>query len=92
MWNLFKTTNKCTRITSVGSILPNLAISKGIKINKLPSLIISREIWKQILMAATLFPFFLNHLMEQIISLYAVNSLIMENVTVFKMENVFSRL
>ena len=43
-------------------------------------------------MAATLFPFFLNHLMEQIISLYAVNSLIMENVTVFKMENVFSRL
>ena len=44
----------------------------------IPSLKIKKEIWREILMAATLSTLFLNHLMEEICTLYALNLFIVE--------------
>ena len=51
----------------------------------IPSLKIKREIWRQILIAVTLSTLFLNHLMQQICTLYALNLFIAETAWVRNM-------
>ena len=80
MCNLFKVSNRYNRTKSISLILHKLTISRRGEVNLTPSLKIKREIWRQILIAVTLFTLFLNHLIEQICTLYTLNLFIVESV------------
>ena len=54
----------------------------------IPLLKIKREIWRQILIAVTLSTLFLNNLMEQIFTLYALNLFTVESVNCLGKEYV----